>query len=358
MNGLRRLGAAVLLLPGLVWGQGGGFKPILGGFPYDSGLAVGVEYRKESLAKLPVDFHGSAIGSVKKYHALQLGLRLPRLGPGGLYAEATARLWNYPEEDFWGIGPRSSRARRTTYRYEDFGTSGVVGFRPVPWLKTGVAGGRLDVNAGRGKDANWPSIEERFVPGEVPGLERQSDYWHFGAFLEADRRDVRNDPRKGGFYRFLYMDYFERQSNGLDFRRYEIDLRKFLSVREERTTFAARAFTVLTKAKAGGQVPFFLQPTVGGGNDLRGYAQYRFRDENALGLSLESRWRFKGMFQAVGFADAGRVFDRPGKIGLRGLRGSIGGGGRVVLGSSLVLGADVGWSPDGFRFWFRGSQSF
>ena len=139
------------------------------------------------------------------------------------------------------------------------------------------------------------------------------------------------------------MDYFERQSNGLDFRRYEIDLRKFLSVREERTTFAARAFTVLTKAKAGGQVPFFLQPTVGGGNDLRGYAQYRFRDENALGLSLESRWRFKGMFQAVGFADAGRVFDRPGKIGLRGLRGSIGGGGRVVLG----IGA--GWNEEEYH---------
>jgi hypothetical protein len=62
--------------------------------------------------------------------------------------------------------------------------------------------------------------------------------------------------------------------------------------------------------------------------------------------------------QAVGFADAGRVFSRPGDIGLSGMRGSAGLGGRIRFGDWFVLGADLAWSPDGVRAWFRGSHMF
>jgi hypothetical protein len=64
------------------------------------------------------------------------------------------------------------------------------------------------------------------------------------------------------------------------------------------------------------------------------------------------------MFHAVGFADAGRVFHRPGQIGLAGLRASTGAGGRVKLGNRIFVGADLGWSPEGLHLWFRSSHTF
>jgi hemolysin activation/secretion protein len=91
---------------------------------------------------------------------------------------------------------------------------------------------------------------------------------------------------------------------------------------------------------------------------LRGYHQYRFRDENALILNAEYRWRMREFFQVVGFADGGRVFARPGEIGLAGMRGSVGAGGRLKFGPRFSLGLDMGWSPDGVRFWVRGSDTF
>jgi hypothetical protein len=115
---------------------------------------------------------------------------------------------------------------------------------------------------------------------------------------------------------------------------------------------------VLTGKSPGRQVPFFMQPTAGGGADMRGYHQYRFRDENSLVANLEYRWRVQEMFHAVMFTDAGRVFSRPGQIGFSGLHGSAGVGGRFKLGESLLFGIDIGWSPEGPRFWFRGAHAF
>ena len=75
-------------------------------------------------------------------------------------------------------------------------------------------------------------------------------------------------------------------------------------------------------------------------------------------LNLEYRWRVREMIQAVGFADAGRVFHRPGQIGISGLHGSVGAGGRVKLGNRIFLGVDLGWSPEGLHIWFRSAHMF
>jgi hypothetical protein len=37
----------------------------------------------------------------------------------------------------------------------------------------------------------------------------------------------------------------------------------------------------MTNADAGSVVPFYVQPTLGGPDDLRGFRRFRFRDDNA-----------------------------------------------------------------------------
>src|SRR5262249_1864109 len=69
--------------------------------------------------------------------------------------------------------------------------------------------------------------------------------------------------------------------------------------------FAFRAKSVLTYSDA--PLPFYMQPALGGSEDLRGYRPYRFRGNNLLVMSAEYRWEvFSGLDMAL-FADAGRV---------------------------------------------------
>ncbi len=335
-----------------------GIVPVIGGLPFDSGLALGVEYRKPELVGYWLDFGAKAIASTKKYEFLEVRLAAPRLAGKRLFAETEFRYRNFPEDDFWGIGHKSARESRTTFRLEDFTALGSFGVRPVRWLEAGVTGGMLKVNTGPGKDKDRPSIEERFTAADTPALDRQPDYFLSGAFVRADSRDHPAHPHSGGWYELRWTRFHDRDLGRHQFHRFRADLRHFLPSFREEDVLALRAVAVVSERGAGRSVPFFLQPTVGGGGDLRGYHQYRFRDENALAFNLEYRWRAREMFHAVGFADAGRVFSRPGEMGLRGLRGSLGAGGRLKIGNFFLLGADLGWSPDGFRFWFRGAHSF
>jgi outer membrane protein assembly factor BamA len=192
----------------------------------------------------------------------------------------------------------------------------------------------------------------------VPGLERQTDFWHYGAFLTADYRDDWRDPTRGGLYSAEWTRYLDQKIGRYDFSRLNIDLRQYFPGPQPDATVAARAMWSFSRREPGNRVPFWMQPTVGGGNDVRGYLQYRFRDENSFVANLEYRWRFFGLFQALAFADAGRVFSSPGDLGLNGIRGSVGVGGRFKLGRALVLGLDLAWSPEGVRLWYRGSQMF
>jgi hypothetical protein len=59
---------------------------------------------------------------------------------------------------------------------------------------------------------------------------------------------------------------------------------------------ALRARMTMTDSAAGQQVPFFLQPYLGGSDDLRGFRPYRFTDRNAVVYNAEYRWEiFSGL---------------------------------------------------------------
>jgi hypothetical protein len=325
--------------------------------PLDSGLALGFGYRNTGLMRGVSEIHVRAIGSTKSYEHLDVRFYVPR-SDAPVFGEAGVRYRNYPEEDFWGLGPKSPEHLRTTFRMEDLDTTGAVGVSPWRFLRAGVRGGFLNVNTGPGKDEDRPSIEQVFGPADAPALDRQPDFWHYGAFAEVDYRDEPKDPARGGFYSLEWTRFRDHTIGSYDFSRWEVDLRQFFPSVQRNATVAARAIASFSRRDAGDRVPFWLQPTAGGGNDVRGYLQYRFRDENMFAANVEHRWRLREFLQAVAFVDAGRVFPTPGDFGLSGMRGSVGIGGRLKLGRFLVVGLDMAWSPEGLRFWYRGSQIF
>jgi outer membrane protein assembly factor BamA len=101
----------------------------------------------------------------------------------------------------------------------------------------------------------------------------------------------------------------------------------------------------------GGIVPFYLQPQLGGFDELRGFAGRRFYDNNLLAATAEYQWQiFTGVSLAV-FADTGKVFPRWNEWSAGNLEHSYGLG--VRFGSSgLAAGRfDIAFSREGAQFW-------
>jgi outer membrane protein assembly factor BamA len=356
-----RAGALAGLLAGLsltASAQNQGFWPVIGGLPFDSGIALGVEYRHRALAGGHADFRARAIGSVRKYEHGEAWLSFPRLAGGWLFAEMSTRYRNYPEENFWGLGPNSEKSHRTNFRHEDFQYAASVGLRPKRWARVGVTGGRTRANTGPGKKRDWPSTERLFEPAQIPALDHQPDYFQAGVFARVDYRNHEHNPSFGGNYEARLTYHGDRDFDRFSFRRYEVELQQFFPVFETPAVIAFRGLASLIDTSPGQHVPFFMQDTVGGGNNLRGFHQHRFRDENLLVFNLEYRRTLNPYVELVGFGDAGRVFSRRDQFGLGGMEGSVGAGGRLKFRGRVLLGLDVGFSREGIRFWFRGSQIF
>jgi len=105
-------------------------------------------------------------------------------------------------------------------------------------------------------------------------------------------------------------------------------------------------------------VPFFLQPTLGGSEDLRGYREYRFRDRNMVVFNAEYRWEaFSGLDLAV-FADAGQVAARPGDLHFKNFEKSYGTGFRFNTAKSVFLRMDVGFSKEGQHLFVKFGHVF
>jgi len=111
---------------------------------------------------------------------------------------------------------------------------------------------------------------------------------------------------------------------------------------------ALHAAVVMTDADAGQQVPFYYQPTLGGSQQLRGFREFRFRDQNSLVMSAEYRWEASWMLDAAVFVDAGKVAATRGDLNLRDLATSYGVGLRIHSNSAFVARLDLAFSREGF----------
>ena len=121
--------------------------------------------------------------------------------------------------------------------------------------------------------------------------------------------------------------------------------------------FALRAFAASASADDGNEVPFFLQPTLGGAQTLRGFRSFRFRDESALLLQAEYRWRINELIAGALFYDTGAVARRLGDIGT--LERDYGIGMRVGGRNGVSFRADLAFGgSDGTRLLLRFDDVF
>jgi hypothetical protein len=329
-----------------------------GGLPAGGGFAIGPEYVREDLLLGQVNLRVSAVGSTKLYQKYDFGLQFPKLAAKRLFLDFYSAHRNYPQTPFYGSGPDSLKGNRSNYRLEDTTTDVALGFRPFKLLMLGGAVGYVWTNVGPGTSSKYISTEEQFAPVQAPGIDRQTDFFRYGGFAQFDYRDDPLGPRKGGFYVAQYTWFNDRKLRLHDFRRMDIVLEQYVPFFNKRRVFAFRAQTVLTESDAGQVIPFYMQPTLGGGDDLRGFRPFRFSDKNMANLTAEYRWEaFSGLDMAI-FFDAGKVFPRRGELNFSNMEGCGGFGLRFNARNRTFIRVDFGWSHEGFQFWFKFNSIF
>lgn len=332
----------------------------LGGIGEGSGFGAGPAFRYNAPS---FEFKTSAAASLKKYTIVEATLRLPgTLGhdvytrADGPYVELHARRRDSPEEDFFGLGPDSAFTSRSDYRLRDTFAS-ITGGLARRNLKAGVVAGYLETETGLGSDPSMPSSIFIFPPSEVPGLIGQPRFVVAGPFIGFQTRDRSVNDLDGGEYRASWMRHSDQSDWRYSFDRWDVDLRQFITFAKLTRTLALRAWAASATSPAGHQPPFYLQPWLGGGNSLRGYRTFRFRDRSALLLQAEYRWRVNEFVSGALFYDTGAVAPTLGELGR--LERDWGIGLRVGGRMGSALRTDVAWGGrDGWHWIVRFDDAF
>lgn len=325
----------------------------LGGIAEGSGFGAGPGYRYSTGQ---FDLRVSAAGSLRGYAIGEASLALPGEVKNGPYLALYARFRDFPQEDFFGIGPQSLREARTNFALRDT-LARVSGGLRAGGLTAGLHAGYLDPRIGRGTDKRMPSTDAYFSPPEVPGLSEQPAFALFEPFVEFTTADPPLNPTTGGRFRLTFSRYSDRDLNRFSFRRWDVDARQYVPFLHRARTIALRVWLSSSDPDAGHEVPFYLEPFLGGAYSLRGFRSFRFRDRSLALAQAEYRWRINEFVTGALFYDTGAVAPRLSDLGKLehdygfGLR--LGGRGGVAFRTDIVFG-----SGEGTRFLVRFDNVF
>ena len=343
---------------GLDSGRGlNGAQLVLGGMRSGQGLSAGGGYRRSDLWQERLGFRATVRGTPQLAYMLDFDLDFQ-----GLRTERTSLRWytkleHSPHIDYYGFGNDSSEENRTGYLYDDLTTDFSATYQPGRFLRLGVTGGYLTLHTGEGSD-DLPAIDEVFPSDTLPGIGLDTHYTRFGVFAYVDSRDSQTGPRSGLLLGARYREYWDVDRKTFAFRQTEYEFQQYLPYFNRTRVIALRGTAILSFPKGDNDVPLYLQPTLGGNDDLRGFARYRYRDSHSIFFSAEHRWHISSLLDMAVFADAGKVVPLKREVNFDELHYGGGIGFRVRLGSAVVTRIDFAGSEEGFRMMWTFSDIF
>ena len=329
-----------------------GLRVLMGGMATGSGFAMGAQYYRPDLCLGDCLLSASLSGSTNQWVKSNFTFAAPRLAGGRLAWFFQAERHNYDSLSYYGSGPDSDREAETNYRLEDTSVDTALSFRPAKWLDLRMSGGYLFMNIGPGHGTE-PSTDQVFGPDQAPGIDQQTNFFRYGPSLAINYLDSPAGPRSGGLYTLRFDRYEDAKSGLYSFSRAEVDLQQYFPLFNKRRVIALRAKSAWTSPAKNGLVPFYFQTVLGGGNDLRGYAPYRFYGDQMVLLNAEWRWEAFPALDVAFFADAGKVADDFGKIDLGSMETDVGFGFRFNVRNATFIRVDFAFSHEGFQVWFK-----
>jgi outer membrane protein assembly factor BamA len=335
-----------------------GWYPRLSGMTTGSGLALGPGYRTHVFDD-HVLLDVSAAISTKAYKAVDANARWLQAFGDRLELWTDYRYQNFPQEDFFGLGVDTTLALRTNYALTSHDISARGLFNARPWLRVGLNLGYFMPTIGRGRDRNYRSTELVFNDAEAPGLFEQPEFLHSTVFGEVDYRDVKGNPRSGGFYRVAFGVWDDTTLDRYDHHRFDGEAAHFIPVSTTKHVIANRVGFSYVNNSTGQRVPFYVLPYVGGHDTVRGYKEFRFKEENALWINTEYRYAALKYVDLALFFDAGEVQPDWEDIDFGGLRTAYGFGFRFGTAKRVFARLDIGMGGgEGRQIFFKMGPSF
>jgi hypothetical protein len=338
-----------------------GFYPEFGNMITGSGwISVGPGYRHHVLNRQArIDASGAI--SWNLYRMAQVHFEFPYLAKNHLLLGAQAIYQDMLRVNYFGFGDATAKADRSGYRLK--GTD-FLGYAQVNVTPSLAFNGRLgtvrsiDVSAISGRHVTYPSTVDVFNEITAPGLTQQPNFLHADVSAVGDTRNHPGHPTRGGLYRVTAAAYSDRDAGKYSFRRYELEGAQFVPLAGDRWVIALHGWEVFSDTSSSSVVPFYLMPSLGGKNTLRGHMDYRFHDRNMQSFSAESRWALFTHLDAAIFADFGKVAPNAGGLNFKDLKTSYGAGIRLHNREYTFGRLDIGRSVEGWRILLQMSDPF
>jgi hypothetical protein len=337
--------------------------PVISGVGPGGGWGAGIGF--DAPGRGPWDLSSKAVYTTNKYW---LAEAIASFENRRTQFEAFGRARDMTRLDYFGPGNSSNLFARTDYRLKDPVVGAKGSFRFTPWLTLGGRVEELWPSVSSGRAPSVPSIEQRFLDTDAPGLTAQPRFGRYQGSAEL----ILPAPPGDAFYqgtrsRVTYAFNDDQELEQFNFRRLDVEAKQTLAGFAAHHRLTLSGWMSQSMTDAGQRVPFYLQPTLGGksavrsvdedrlGSDgtdatLRGYRNLRFSDRNLLLLQAEYRVPLWGPIDGTVFGDAGKVTSTTSELDLNDLRKDVGFSLSIMKGWSTWARVDVGFgSGEGAR---------
>ena len=318
------------------------FTIVFGGIKPGSGVALGpaVAYRftDGSFVQARAEY------SIHSYKLAEVRFQSRAIGRMHAVIATRARWQDAPAVALYELG-RDAPEARALYgeRKTEFSAAAMLRPTAVARAAAGIGYERYRVDDGRTDPSEDESLT--FVPA-LPGLGTRPLFLHTFVAAGVDTRRSGDLSLRGSRVSVAAHRFSDRRDGRFSFSRVVVEGEQLVPVAHER---GALSLIGTMWTSSGTSVPFFLMPTLGGGDYLRGYRTYRFRDRDAIVLTAEMRWRVRENVDAAAFVDDGTVAPRLASIRADAMRVTGGVGVRVHTAKTTIFRADVARGAEGFQ---------
>lgn len=344
-----------------------GFELASGSFPAGAGVSFGTRFmsdlghvRPAADPDRPDRVQLDVVGaySTRSYSRVSAGVTIFRLRGAPLDLHVHGQYYEFPQEDFFGLGQDSQEGNRTNYLQRSTEGGADLRWTPVPLLEIAGGAAYLNPRIGSGTDTRFPSTDDVFAPSTIPGYEQQPNFLRADASVALDWRDNPLLPHAGGRYGVKVSQYHDQDLDAFGFRGVTVDLQQYVPIPDRYRTIALHAAATFTDPRAGQEVPFYFEPTLGGAQALRGFREFRFRDQNSILFTAEYRWEAWWALDGAVFVDAGQVAARRQDFSFGDFDVSYGVGFRIHSNSAFRARLDLAFSREGFIPLLRFEHAF
>ena len=308
-----------------------------------SGFAPGIGYGYTTSGGGALAAKG--VYSIRNYKLLQVSAQSPRFSADRILFRARARWQDAPKVRLYPLGADPPNLR-TDYAETKTEVSGEALLKPARFL-------RFDGGFG----VEW--FDTEFNRDEIqigtasfnalPGAGADPRYIHSRVSGAFDLRDSEGYTRRGTLLSATYHNYHADSNGTYSFDRVDGAAEQYIPILHGNWVIFLGLWASTTMTEDGAQVPFFLMPDLGG-HDLRGFANYRFRDRHSINWTAEYRWYAQEFLDVAIFYDAGKTVPTRGALDFKGLHSSIGGGVRLHTSISTLVRLELAHSREGSRF--------